>query len=73
MNTHTGDKQKDRTPDQQIKGGSDEINMVNGIQDHNVGYEAPRTDIMKNTQKSRSGEIRIRSGHISHRLERPGN
>ena len=46
--------------------------MPVGGQKHNIGYEAPKTEIMKSSKKSRSGKLRTRSGHMSHRPERLG-
>ena len=59
-------------PDQQIKGYSTDRNMAVSGQDHNICYEAPKTEIMKNSLKSRSGEIRTRLGNIGQRSGRLG-
>ena len=50
--------------DYQIKGVS--TNMADSGHDHDIGYKAPKTEVMK----SRSGEIRTWSEYINHRLER---
>ena len=57
-------------PGLQFKRNAAGTGMAGDGQDHNIDYEAPKTEIMKNSWKSRSGEIRIRSGHISHGPER---
>ena len=43
---------------QQIKDHIAGTNMTDGRQDHTIGYETPRTEIMRSIQKSRSAEIR---------------
>ena len=44
------------------------MNMADGGQYDNIGFETPRTEIMK----SRIGKVRTRSGHISHRHAKLG-
>ena len=41
--------------------------MTDGRQEHDIGYEGPYAEVKESGQKSRSGEIRTRSGCISHR------
>ena len=67
-----GDQWEDKTQDQQIKWVSAGTNKTDGRQYHDIGYESPSTEIMKSSQKFRSGEIKSRSGHISCRLEKLG-
>ena len=55
-------------PDQQIKGNGSCTNLTDGGWDHNIGYDTPTTESMK----SGNGEIRPRSGYISHEPERVG-
>ena len=45
--------------DQEISKDGVDANMADGRQDHSIGYEDPKTEIMKSSQK-RSGEIRTR-------------
>ena len=71
VNAYHADKQ-DKMLDQQINWISAGTNMADGRQDHDKCYEVLRTEIMKSSQRSRSGEIRTRSWHISHKLERLG-
>ena len=68
VNTYLSDKQEDKTPNQQIKGNCAGTNVAGSRQGQKIGNETPKTEIMK----SRSGEMRTRSGHINHRLERLG-
>ena len=59
-------------PYRQTKGVSAGTNVTDGRQDLDVAYEAPKMEIMKSSGKSRSGELRTRSGLISCRPERLG-
>ena len=67
-NTYHSDKSEDKTPDQQ-KGVSGDTDVTDGVQDHDNRYKAPKTKVMQGKQKSRSDEIRTRSGYISHKPE----
>ena len=40
--------------DQQVKGVGAGTNMTYGEQDHNEGYEAPNTDIIKAVKRARA-------------------
>ena len=37
-------------------------NITDGREDHNIGYEAPKTEIMRSSCKSRSGEKGLGQG-----------
>ena len=41
MNTYSSDKQEDKMPAQQTKGDVVDINMADGGQNYNIGYEGP--------------------------------
>ena len=51
VNTYTSDKQGDKTSDQQIKGDCAHTNMADGSQDYDIGYEVPKTEIMRSSPK----------------------
>ena len=49
-------------PDQQISVVSACTNMADGRQDHNIGYEAAKTEVMKRSQKSREVKYKLGQG-----------
>ena len=72
VNSYHSEKQEDRIADKHKKRVTVGKSLTNSWQDCDIRYEGPETKVMQSRQKSRSGEIRIRSGHISHKLERLG-
>ena len=69
VNTYHRDKQEDKMQDLQMKTVIAGTNMAESRQDHDIVYETSKTEIMKSSQKSRSVEMRTRSGCISCRPE----
>ena len=65
MNTYHSDEQENRMPDQQKMGIVGDKDVTDGGQDNDSRYETPKTKVMQSKQKSRIGEIEIRSGHIN--------
>ena len=72
VNAYHGDKLYDRMPDQWKMGVSCDKNMTDERQDNNSKFEALKNKVMQSREKSRSGEIRLRSGYIYCRAERLG-
>ena len=69
VNTYHNSKWESKIPTQQIMGSGAMTDMSDGRQDCDIGGDIPKIEIMKSSQSGRNGEIKTKSGQISHRPE----
>ena len=70
VNAYHSGMEENMILDQQAKGAGAGTNRMDSEQDHNEGYVATKTEIMKCSKKDRSNKIRIWSENISHKSGR---
>ena len=72
MNTKQSDKEEDRMLDQHNTGISGDTHVADVRQWNDIWYESPEIKFTQYKQNSRTHEIRMRLGQISHKSERVG-